>query len=120
MLAKSFKLFLVTLLSGVLLADDHWGEIPPAPELTIVHHPAMGVIEISFISDSTLDAPVWYILQVKQDGDPNAEWWRPFNPLQESNFNERVSLSLSYRDAAGQIYPWFRTEMVRILVMWGA
>lgn len=105
---------------AAVLADDHWGEYPPVPELTIDHFPAMGVIEISFISDSTLDRPVWYILEVKQEGDPNADWFRPFNPLQESNFNERVYLSLGYRNAAGQIYSWFNAEMVRIRVLWGA
>ena len=117
-----FKLLLVLLcLSSTLLkADDHWGEFPPVPELRIDHYAAMGVIEISFISDSTLDRPVWYILEVKQEGDPNAEWYRPFNPLQESNFNERVSLTLSYRDAAGQIFFWFKAEMIRIRVLWGA
>ena len=102
------------------LADDHWGTIPPVPELNIYHYPEMGVVEIDFISDSTLDRPVWYILEVKQEGDPSADWYRPFNPLQESNFNERVFLSLNYRDAAGCVFSWFNAEMIRIRVMWGA
>ena len=106
-------------------ADHHWGNIPPLPEITINHYPAMGMIQIEFISDSTLDVPVWYILEIKQtdengNADPNANWYRPFNPLQTSNFNELVSLELNYRNPAGGLYPWFRAEMVRILVMWGA
>ena len=116
-----FKWVGFLLLSSLSLkADEHWGTVPPVPELDIAHFPAMGVVEISFISDSTFDRPVWYILEVKQEGDPNANWFRPFNPLQTSNFNERVSLSLNYRDAAGQVHPWFSAEMVRIRVMWGA
>jgi len=79
----------------------------------------MGVIEISFLSDSTWDKPIWYILEVKQEEDPNADWFRPFQPLQGTSFNQRVSLNLSYRDAAGQVYSWFKSEMVRIRVMWG-
>tara|TARA_R110002051_G_scaffold163137_2_gene234571 strand:+ start:792 stop:1160 length:369 start_codon:yes stop_codon:yes gene_type:complete len=119
-------LILLLLLTSALKADDHWGEYPPVPELTINHYPAMGLIEISFISDSTVDAPVWYILETKQvdavDGevDPSADWFRPFNPLQTSNFNERVYLELRYRDPAGKIYSWFNAEMIRIKVMWGA
>jgi len=119
-------LFLIILITAYTSkADDHWGNIPPLPEITINHFPEMGLIQIEFISDSTLDVPVWYILEIKQvdengKADPNANWVRPFNPLQTSNFNELVSLELRYRDAAGQIYPWFRAEMVRILVMWGA
>lgn len=118
------KLLLAALLCLVpitTIADDHWGEFPPVPELRVFHFPQMGIIEISFISDSTLDRPVWYILEVKQEGDPNADWYRPFHaPLQESNFNERVTLVLRYRDAAGQLYPWFKAEMIRIRVLWGA
>ena len=114
-------LFIIWLFCIGARADDHWGEYPPVPELIINHFPSMGVIEISFISDSTLDAPVWYILEVKQEGDPHADWYRPFNaPLQESNFNERVSLALNYRNAAGNIQPWVNAEMIRIRVMWGA
>lgn len=108
------------LITSTLKADDHWGEIPPVPELKIFHYPAMGVVEISFISDSTVDRPIWYILEVKQEGDPNANWFRPFNPLQGAVFNQRVSLELNYRDAAGQVSSWFKAEMVRIRVMWGA
>ena len=102
-----------------LKSDGHWGTTPPVPELSIAHFPAMGVIEISFLSDSTWDKPIWYILEVKQEGDPNADWFRPFQPLQGTSFNQRVSLSLSYRNAAGHIYSWFKSEMVRIRVMWG-
>ena len=108
------------LATSTLKADDHWGEIPPVPELTISHYPAMGIVEISFISDSTVDVPIWYILEVKQEGDPNANWFRPFNPLQGAVFNQRVALELNYRDAAGAIQPWFKAEMIRIRVMWGA
>ena len=53
-----------------LKSDGHWGTTPPVPELSIDHFPAMGVIEISFLSDSTWDQPIWYILEVKQEGDP--------------------------------------------------
>ena len=125
MIKKSILIPILLFLSLFAKADDHWGEIPPIPEIRINHYPAMGVIQFQFISDSTLDVPVWYILEIKQtdengNADPNANWYRPFNPLQTSNFNELVSLELLYRDAAGQIYPWFRAEMIRILVMWGA
>ena len=114
-----------SLLLKISIADDHWGEIPPVPELIISHYPAMGIVEISFISDSTVDAPIWYILEVKQvdsqgELDPNADWFRPFNPLQGAVFNQRVTLELNYRDAAGQVYSWFNAEMIRIKVMWGA
>ena len=105
--------------------DHHWGNIPPLPELTVNHFPAMGIVQITFISDSTVDVPVWYILEVKQTDEfgrpaPEAPWWRPFNPLQVSDFNELVTIELRYRNAAGGIFPWFKAEMVRILVMWGA
>ena len=85
----------------------------------------MGVIEVGWISDSTFDRPIWYILEVNQvdengNPDPNANWYRPFNPLQGTNFNERVSLNLTYRNASGGIQPWFSSEMIRIRVMWGA
>ena len=125
-ICRGLFLFLIILITAYpSKADDHWGNIPPVPELTINHFPEMGLIQFQFISDSTLDVPVWYILEIKQtdengNADPNANWFRPFNPLQTSNFNELVSLELQYRDAAGQIYPWFRAEMIRILVMWGA
>ena len=121
MLKWVFSLFLCT----SVLADDHWGTVPPVPDLQIYHYPAMGVIEIGCVSDSTFDKPIWYILEVKQvdkDGkpDPNANWYRPFNPLQGTNFNERISLNLTYRTASGTVQPWFSTEMIRIRVMWGA
>tara|TARA_R110002020_G_scaffold79858_1_gene199664 strand:+ start:897 stop:1253 length:357 start_codon:yes stop_codon:yes gene_type:complete len=115
-----FLIFLLCLGSTLLQADDHWGTTPPLPKLNIYHYPAMGVVEISFISDSTVDRPIWYILEVKQEGDPNANWFRPFNPLQGAVFNQQVSLELNYRDAAGRVSSWFKAEMVRIRVMWGA
>tara|TARA_R100001594_G_scaffold146781_2_gene198707 strand:+ start:6112 stop:6477 length:366 start_codon:yes stop_codon:yes gene_type:complete len=120
---KWFGLFL--LFGLPLYAEDHWGTTPPVPELQISHFPAMGVIEIGWVSDSTFDRPIWYILEVKQVGedgnpDPNAKWYRPFNPLQGTNFNERVSLNLTYRNASGAVQPWFNAEMIRIRVMWGA
>ena len=125
MIKKSILILVPLFFSLFAKADDHWGNIPPVPEITISHFPKMGVIRIEFISDSTVDVPIWYILQVKQVDEndvplPQHEWYRPFNPLQTAGFNELVSLELQYRDAAGQIYPWFKAEMVRILVMWGA
>ena len=123
---RGLFLFLIILITACISkAEDHWGEIPPVPEITISQFPKMGVIRIEFISDSTVDVPIWYILQVKQVDEndvplPQHEWYRPFNPLQTAGFNELVSLELNYRDPAGRIYPWFRAEMVRILVMWGA
>tara|TARA_R110000824_G_scaffold243866_1_gene432575 strand:- start:103 stop:480 length:378 start_codon:yes stop_codon:yes gene_type:complete len=125
MIKKVILIAISCLLLGDTRADDHWGNIPPVPEITISHFPDMGLIQFQFTSDSTLDVPVWYILEIKQVGedgrvDPNADWFRPFNPLQTSNFNELVSLELQYRDPAGGLYPWFRAEMIRILVMWGA
>jgi len=120
---KWLGLFL--LLGLPVYADEHWGTTPPLPELNIHHYPAMGVIEIGFVSDSTVDRPIWYVLEVKQvdeEGkpDPQEKWFRPFNPLQGAVFNQWVNLELSYRDPAGGIYPWFRAEMIRIRVMWGA
>tara|TARA_R110000744_G_scaffold186358_5_gene305775 strand:+ start:179 stop:556 length:378 start_codon:yes stop_codon:yes gene_type:complete len=125
MIKKSVLILISLFFSLFAKADDHWGNIPPVPEITISHFPDMGLIQFQFTSDSTLDVPVWYILEIKQVGedgrvDPNADWFRPFNPLQTAGFNELVSLELRYRDPVGQIYPWFRAEMIRILVMWGA
>ena len=117
---KRLLIALLCLTPTLLKADDHWGGAPPVPELNVAHFQAMGVIEISFISDSTVDVPIWYILEVKQEGDPNADWYRPFNPLQGAVFNQRVVLELNFRDAAGQVSSWFSAEMVRIRVMWGA
>ena len=120
-ICRDLFLFLIILITACTSkAEDHWGEIPPVPEITINHYPAMGIVEISFISDSTVDRPIWYILEVKQENDPNADWFRPFNPLQGAVFNQRVTLELNYRDAAGQVYSWFNAEMIRIRVMWGA
>jgi len=125
MIKKSVLILISLFFSLFAKADDHWGNIPPVPEITISHFPDMGLIRIEFISDSTVDVPIWYILQVKQVDEndvplPQHEWYRPFNPLQTAGFNELVSLELQYRDPVGQIYPWFRAEMIRILVMWGA
>tara|TARA_R110000765_G_scaffold409845_1_gene508311 strand:+ start:1915 stop:2292 length:378 start_codon:yes stop_codon:yes gene_type:complete len=125
MIKKSVLILISLFFSLFAKADDHWGNIPPVPEITISHFPDMGLIRIEFISDSTVDVPIWYILQVKQVDEndvplPQHEWYRPFNPLQTAGFNELVSLELRYRDPVGQIYPWFRAEMIRILVMWGA
>ena len=101
---------------------NHWGTAPPVPELNVFHYPAMGIVEISFMSDSQpgTEFLIWYILEVKQEGDPNAEWFRPFNPLQGTTAGQMVFLELNYRNAAGQVQPWFTSEMVRIRVMWGA
>ena len=100
----------------------HWGTAPPVPELNVFHYPEMGVIEISFMSDSQpgTEFLIWYILEVKQEGDSNADWHRPFNPLQGTTAGQMVFLELNYRNAAGQVQPWFTSEMVRIRVMWGA
>lgn len=106
---------------------DHWGTAPPVPELNVFHYPAMGIVEISFMSDSQpgTEFLIWYILEVKQvdqngKPDPRAEWVRPFNPLQGTTAGQMVFLELNYRNAAGQVQPWFTSEMVRIRVMWGA
>ena len=105
-------------------ADDHWGEPPPVPELQINHDILNGRVEVGWISDSSFDKPIWYIVEVKQvdqDGstDPEFLWHRPFVPIR-SNFNEYISFRLQYKDLNGKIYDWLRSEMFRVRVMWGA
>ena len=105
-------------------ADDHWGEIPPVPELQINHDILTGRVEVGWISDSSFDKPIWYIVEVKQVDenrivDPEFLWFRPFIPIQ-SNFNEYISISLTYRDLFGAVKDWSRAEMFRIRAMWGA
>ena len=108
----------------VIKADDHWGTIPPIPKLNIQHDIYNGIITLGWISDSTFDHPIWYIVEVKQvdqEGiiDPEFLWHRPFVPIQ-SNFNEYISFRLQYKDSNGNIYDWIRSEMFRVRVMWGA
>jgi hypothetical protein len=105
-------------------ADDHWGESPPVPELQINHDILTGRVEVGWISDSSFDKPIWYIVEVKQVDenrivDPEFLWFRPFIPIQ-SNFNEYISISLNYRDEFGAVKDWSRAEMFRIRAMWGA
>ena len=105
-------------------ADDHWGESPPVPELQINHDILNGRVEVGWISDSSFDKPIWYIVEVKQVDenrivDPEFLWFRPFIPIQ-SNFNEYISISLNYRDESGAVKDWSRAEMFRIRAMWGA
>jgi len=92
----------------VTKADDHWGTIPPVPEITIEHDIYSGWVTLGWVSDSTFDRPIWYIVEVKQvdqDGviDPEFLWHRP-----------------QYKDSNGKIYDWIRSEMFRVRVMWGA
>ena len=105
-------------------ADDHWGTVPPAPEISIRHDIYSGSVTLGWISDSTFDRPIWYIVEVKQvdeNGviDPEFLWHRPFIPIR-SNFNEYISFTLQYKDPSGRIYDWIRSEMFRVRVMWGA
>ena len=51
---------------AAIKADDHWGTIPPIPKLDIQHDIYNGIITLGWISDSTFDRPVWYIVEVKQ------------------------------------------------------
>ena len=111
-------------IAPLLQADDHWGTVPPVPEITIEHDIYSGTVTLGWISDSTFDRPVWYIVEVKQVDennviDPNYEWFRPYAPLR-SNFNEYISFKMQYKDLNGQIYGWVRREMFRVKVMWGA
>jgi hypothetical protein len=105
-------------------ADDHWGEPPPVPELQVNHDILNGRVEVGWISDSSFDKPIWYIVEVKQVDenrivDPEFLWFRPFIPIQ-SNFNEYITISLTYRDQFGAVKDWSRSEMFRIRAMWGA
>jgi len=121
------KLILIPIYLVVLVfckADDHWGEPPPVPELQINHDILTGRVEVAWISDSSFDKPIWYIVEVKQVDenrivDPEFLWFRPFVPIQ-SNFNEYISISLTYRDEFGAVKDWSRAEMFRIRAMWGA
>jgi hypothetical protein len=111
-------------LPTTIKAGDHWGTIPPVPEITIEHDIYSGWITLGWVSDSTFDRPIWYIVEVKQvdqDGiiDPEFLWHRPFVPIR-SNFNEYISFRLQYKDSNGNIYDWIRSEMFRVRVMWGA
>jgi hypothetical protein len=105
-------------------ADDHWSEPPPVPELQINHDILNGRVEVGWISDSSFDKPIWYIVEVKQVDenrivDPEFLWFRPFIPIQ-SNFNEYITINLNYRDQFGAVKDWSRAEMFRIRAMWGA
>lgn len=111
-------------IAPLLQADDHWGTIPPVPEISIRHDIYSGIVTLGWISDSTFDRPIWYIVEVKQvdqDGfiDPEFLWHRPFIPIR-SNFNEYISFRLQYKNSDGTIYDWVRSEMFRVRVMWGA
>lgn len=117
-------LIFLLILPTILKADDHWGTIPPVPKITVEHDIYSGSVTLGWISDSTFDRPVWYIVEVKQvdqDGviDPEFLWHRPFVPIR-SNFNEYISFTLQYKDGNGKIYDWIRSEMFRVRVMWGA
>ena len=108
----------------ILQADDHWGTVPPVPEIELQHDIYSGSVTLGWISDSTFDRPIWYIVEVKQvdeNGriDPEFLWYRPFVPIR-SNFNEYISFTLQYKDGNGKIYDWIRSEMFRVRVMWGA
>ena len=121
------KLILIPIYLVVLVfckADDHWGEPPPVPELQINHDILTGRVEVAWISDSSFDKPIWYIVEVKQVDenrivDPEFLWFRPFIPIQ-SNFNEYITITLTYRDQFGAVKDWSRAEMFRIRAMWGA
>ena len=121
------KLILIPIYLFVSLfcrADDHWSEPPPVPELQINHDILNGRVEVGWISDSSFDKPIWYIVEVKQVDenrivDPEFLWFRPFIPIQ-SNFNEYITINLNYRDQFGAVKDWSRAEMFRIRAMWGA
>ena len=92
--------------------------------LQINHDILTGRVEVGWISDSSFDKPIWYIVEVKQVDenrivDPEFLWFRPFIPIQ-SNFNEYITISLNYRDQFGAVKDWSRSEMFRIRAMWGA
>ena len=120
------KLGLISVICLILTAeaDDHWGQIPPVPKLNLEHDQYNGEIKVGWVSDSTFDRPIWYIVEVKQVDennviDPNFFWIRPLAPIQ-SNFNEYITIRLKYKEPNGRIYDWVRSEMFRIKVMWGA
>jgi hypothetical protein len=120
------KWFIISLFCflNLVRADDHWGTTPPVPEINIKHNIFSGEIIVDWISDSSFDKPIWYIVEIKQvdesnKADPQFFWFRPFVPIQ-SNFNEAITIRMSYRDAFGQVNDWVRAEMFRIRSMWGA
>ena len=121
------KLILIPIFSVVCSlckADDHWGDIPPVPELQINHDIFSGIVTVGWMSDSSFDKPIWYIVEVKQVdedrvADPQFFWFRPFVPIQ-SNFNEFITIRLDYRDESGLVKDWTRAEMFRVRAMWGA
>ena len=107
-----------------VFADDHWGTAPPVPEITLYHDQYSGIVTVSWISDSTFERPIWYIVEVKQVDenripDPEYLWFRPIVRIQ-SNFNEYISVSLDYRDDFGLVKDWSRAEIFRIRAMSGA
>ena len=117
-------LTLIFFLGSVLYADDHFGHPPPVPKITILHDSLNGKIEVIWISDSTFDRPIWYIVEVKQvddnnQPDPQFLWYRPIIPIQ-SNFNELITIRMSYKNNEGLVHEWARAEMFRIRAMWGA
>lgn len=117
-------LIFLLLLPTIINADDHWGETPPVPELQINHDILNGRVTVGWISDSTFEKPIWYIVEVKQVDenripDPEFLWFRPIVPIQ-SSFNEYISISLDYRDNNGLVKDWSRAEIFRIRAMWGA
>ena len=121
---KSILMITLLFLSVFCKGDDHWGTIPPLPKINVEHDQYSGIATVGWISDSTFDRPIWYIVEVKQvdqDGiiDPKFLWHRPFVPIR-SNFNEYISFRLQYKDSNGNIYDWIRSEMFRVRVMWGA
>jgi len=124
MIKKSIFIVTFAVFSLFCKADDHWGEPPSVPELQINHDILNGRVQVGWISDSSFDKPIWYIVEVKQVDenrivDPEFLWFRPFIPIQ-SNFNEYISISLNYRDQFGAVKDWSRAEMFRIRAMWGA
>tara|TARA_R100001129_G_scaffold186671_1_gene180300 strand:- start:1748 stop:2113 length:366 start_codon:yes stop_codon:yes gene_type:complete len=117
-------LIFLLLLPTLIKADDHWGTTPPAPVITLEHDHFSGIVRVSWISDSTFEKPIWYIVEVKQVDenripDPEFLWYRPIVPIQ-SSFNEYISISLDYRDNNGLVKDWSRAEIFRIRAMWGA
>ena len=117
-------LILLLIIPTILTADDHWGTVPPVPNVTLEHDQYSGIVTVSWLSDSTFDRPIWYIIEVKQvdqDGviDPHFLWFRPFIPIR-SNFNEYISFKLEYKNPDGSIKDWIRKEMFRVRAMWGA
>ena len=103
-------------LSVFCKGDDHWGTLPPLPKINVEHDQYSGIATVGWISDSTFDRPIWYLIQVKQvspDGeiDPNWEWYRPLPPIR-SNFNEYVTVRMQYKDSNGVINSWVNAEML--------